>query len=80
MRKIAVSVLVLLFSIPSLWALNEMQESPYPPTYSYTTLSTGFSISAAEGEAMRNAIPVSFQAGVLSNNENGTRHVAVTSR
>lgn len=72
MRKIAVSVLVLLFSIPTLWALNEMQESPYPPTYSYTTLSTGFSISAAEGEDMRNAIPVSFQAGVLSNNESGS--------
>ena len=72
MRKITASVLVLLFSLSSLWALNEVPESPYPPTYSYTTISTGFSISAAEKEEVRNAIPVSFQAGVLSNNESGS--------
>lgn len=72
MRKLTISVMILLFSLSSVWALNEVQESPYPPTYSYTTISTGFSISAADGEEVRNAVPVSFQAGVLSNNESGS--------
>lgn len=57
--------------ISSLGAYNELYESPYPPTYAYTTLSTGFSLSSGNGDISK-AVPLSFQTGVLSNSDSGS--------
>ena len=71
MKKIILTAILALCCLGGAFAVIETDMTVIPPTYSYVSLGTGY-VAGLSNQPYRQAVPVSMQAGVLSNNDSGT--------
>lgn len=70
MKKATVIILLALMSMLALNAAGD--ERALPPVYSYLSLQSGYNATVSDADGFQQAVPLSFQSGVLSNSDDGS--------
>ena len=66
------ATVIILLSLISMLALNAAgDERALPPVYSYLSLQSGYNATVSDADGFQQAVPLSFQSGVLSNSDDG---------